>query len=105
MASALVVGWVARTEAQSTRAPGGGGQPDAVPVYTQHCAACHGGQLQGGAGPALIAPDMGDRDPKELAAVIKSTMPLGAPGSLSDRDYDALARYIIARNSTATLPH
>lgn len=73
-------------------------------IYTQHCAACHGSQLQGGAGPALAGPKFADNlsyskmTAKQLFDFIKSQMPNDAPGSLSDRQYLDVFAYILSKN-------
>lgn len=69
-------------------------------LYAAKCAVCHGANLEGVSGPPLNKADMGDRDPMALAAKIKTTMPLQAPGSLSDADANGLAHYILGRNRT-----
>lgn len=75
-------------------------EPTSPPAaYAARCAACHGARLQGGSGPALVNPDMRGRSPASVKAQIKATMPLNAPGALSDAEYDALAGYIAALNS------
>ncbi|MGD9811250.1 MAG: PQQ-binding-like beta-propeller repeat protein [Sphingobium sp.] len=72
-------------------------------LYAQHCAACHGGKLEGGVGTILKGPGFVKRwtagdDMSELFRVIKSTMPLAAPASLSDAEYHAIADYILVTN-------
>ncbi|HJT44319.1 MAG TPA: cytochrome c [Rhizomicrobium sp.] len=69
-------------------------------TYAAKCAMCHGANLEGVSGPPLKTADMGDRDPMALAAKIKTTMPLQAPGSLSDAEANGLAHYILVRNRT-----
>lgn len=74
------------------------GEASAAAIYATHCAACHGPQMEGRAGPALIGPAMADMKAPELASEIKATMPLQAPGSLSEQDARALAEFIVANN-------
>jgi mono/diheme cytochrome c family protein len=57
--------------------------PSASALYATHCAACHGANMKGGAGPALKSSDIADRDPADLETTIRTTMPLTTPGSLS----------------------
>lgn len=57
--------------------------------YDRRCAECHGTDLRGSAGPALAGPNFlnawGQRSTRDLLAVIKSSMPPGAVGSLMIR--------------------
>jgi mono/diheme cytochrome c family protein len=74
--------------------------PTAAPsIYTVRCAACHGMRLEGRTGPTLIGPIAVGRNVHELATVIRTTMPLTAPGSLTDADSLLLANYILTRNA------
>ena len=70
-------------EAQATR-----GQA----LYTQQCASCHGATRQGVSGPPLQGPAfVGRWQAEPLAALvgkIKNTMPLDAPGTLTDQQAD-----------------
>lgn len=68
-------------------------------IYAARCALCHGPDLQGAAGPPLVTVDMRDRALPALKARISATMPLDAPGTLSEAQYDALANYIAIRNA------
>ncbi len=69
-------------------------------VYDTSCAACHGGDLQGGGeapplkGPAFLASWKG-KTAAQLYAYIHQNMPPGAGGSLGDADYRAVAAYIL----------
>jgi PQQ-dependent dehydrogenase (methanol/ethanol family) len=76
-------------------------------AYAQACASCHGASLEGAAGPALagnqfrqawINPGLSVRDYHRR---IVKTMPVQAPGSLSERQYNAVTAYILARNGYA----
>ena len=51
-------------------------------VYTAHCAVCHGGNLEGGAGPTLSEPGLHNRyaTALDLYENVKITMPLGGDG-------------------------
>src|SRR5262249_54520827 len=73
-------------------------------VYGTYCAGCHGSDLEGAVGPALAGPvflrkwGAADRDAAELFAVIRTTMPKPAVGSLPPEAYlDAFA-YLLERN-------
>ncbi len=72
-------------------------------AYEACCAACHGGNLQGGAlGPALTGrPFMqrwGGKSVDTLYLQIAATKPAPAPGSLGDETYAALTAYLLGRN-------
>ena len=68
-------------------------------VYTAHCAVCHGGNLEGGAGPTLSEPGLHNRyaTALDLYENVKITMPLGGdgPGSLTDAEYLAVVAFIL----------
>jgi alcohol dehydrogenase (cytochrome c) len=74
-----------------------------VPLYLTACAACHGDQLQGTPlAPLLSGPDFlvkfGSGTVSALIANIKSNMPPGGAGALSDEDYLSITAHILARN-------
>lgn len=69
-------------------------------VYDAHCAACHGGHLQGVVGPAL-AGGVSNVKGKPLGSVfrfITKSMPLSAAGSLSHTEYADIMAYILQQN-------
>lgn len=71
-------------------------------IFAQDCAVCHGADMKGGAGPALIgqgfASPGSDNTIGGILAVIAEQMPASAPGSLTHaQDEDAMA-YILKRN-------
>ena len=79
-------------------------------VYAQSCAMCHGASLEGAAGPALagnqfrqawVNPGLSLRDYHER---IVKTMPVQAPGSLSEDQYLSVTAYVLARNGYAAGP-
>lgn len=75
---------------------------DGATVYTQDCAMCHGVDLKGGAGPALIgqgfAAPGSDSTIGGVFSVLAQQMPATAPGSLTHaQDEDAMA-YILQQN-------
>jgi mono/diheme cytochrome c family protein len=84
----------------ATTAALAGPAPVAPPpaLYTQQCASCHGAQLEGGAGPALKSKLIAAEQPGDIYKVIKSGMPITAPGSLTDAQAKLLADYIVAQN-------
>jgi mono/diheme cytochrome c family protein len=94
--------------------PGSGTVAQGKVVYAQYCEACHGAQLQGGAGDRLIGGrgSLVNADPKKApvktiesywpyATTIfdytKRSMPLNAPGSLTNDQVYAVTAYILAQ--------
>jgi alcohol dehydrogenase (cytochrome c) len=76
---------------------------DGKAIYDKACAACHGADLQGaGESPPLKgAPFIANWKGKkagDLYTFIHQNMPVGAPGSLSDGDYRAVAAYVLQAN-------
>jgi mono/diheme cytochrome c family protein len=71
-------------------------------VFEQHCAACHGEDLRGKIGPALIGPSLGSvRDHTTVSImfnVIAFEMPAGDPASLTKQNYADVMAYILQRN-------
>ena len=78
---------------------------DGKAVYEKWCAACHGGELQGGGespplkGAAFLANWKG-KSAGDLYAFVHRNMPPGAGGSLSDADYRAVVAYILQANGS-----
>lgn len=71
-------------------------------VYAQNCAACHGADLRGKIGPALLGPAIGSSRTHTTVAimfnVIAFEMPAGAPSSLPQADYAAVMAYLLQQN-------
>jgi mono/diheme cytochrome c family protein len=73
-------------------------------LYATQCAACHGAQLEGGAGPALTGSPFHQMaavqhlTPKSLLEVVSTTMPMTAPGTLKPDQYAALVAFILQRS-------
>jgi mono/diheme cytochrome c family protein len=73
-------------------------------LYASQCAACHGAQLEGIAGPALTGPAFHQMaaiqqlTPKSLLDVVSSTMPMTAPGTLTADQYASLVAFILQRS-------
>jgi alcohol dehydrogenase (cytochrome c) len=67
-------------------------------VYAQHCAICHGVQLQGVAAPAMAGPAFARTKPTlaQLHTVVTKNMPLTAPGTLPAADYAAIMAYMLS---------
>lgn len=76
-------------------------------AYGQHCATCHGNNLQGAAAPPLTGSkwhqsirnrfDTGAK----LVDYISKNMPVSNPGSLSADTYRQIAAYVLAKNGYA----
>lgn len=70
-------------------------------AFAQHCASCHGADLQGGFGPRLAPLDPFQFRDAPLAGLfefMRSQMPFGAPGTLGDDVYAAVLAYVLQRN-------
>ncbi len=92
------------TPPKADPAPGAGvAAADGQALYTEHCSGCHGGDYQGGAGipPVRGAAFMANWKGKtadQLHAYLKTAMPPGAAGTLSDAEYRAIAAHILKVN-------
>lgn len=91
--------------------PGRGTVAQGHALYDRQCAACHGGDLQGGMGPALAGGAGSLASEKPLKTVgsywpyattlfdyIRRTMPLAAPQTLRNDEVYALVGYVLFRN-------
>jgi cytochrome c len=100
--------------------PGSGDATKGAALYAAQCASCHGAKGEGApgnpAGPMLVGREPREgfnfgNDPKLVRTVgnywpeattlfdyIKRTMPLSAPGSLSDSDVYSLTAHLLAAN-------
>lgn len=73
-------------------------------LYAEHCASCHGGRLEGGAGTALAGDQFASswsqstRNIDDLFYILRSTMPRPAVGSLELSEYIDLLAFILSRN-------
>jgi S-disulfanyl-L-cysteine oxidoreductase SoxD len=93
--------------------PGSGTVEQGKLVYQEHCAACHGDKLQGGAADRLIGGrgTLVNNDPTHspvktiesywphattIFDYVKRAMPLATPGSLSDDQVYAVTAYILS---------
>ncbi len=67
---------------------------DAEAVAKSKCISCHGGNLEGGAGPALVGTKLSK---EKIHEVIKNGKGIMPPGLISaDADIDAMADYILS---------
>ena len=76
---------------------------DGHAAYARACAGCHRVNLVGGGDAPAVGgkgffSSWGPRTSKELFQFIKVSMPAGAPGSLSDKEYADITAYILAAN-------
>jgi mono/diheme cytochrome c family protein len=73
-------------------------------LFQQSCAACHGTQLEGGAGPALTGPTFKTLSSKVHANVsdifnyMTTNMPMNAPASLPHDSYVRIMSFILSKN-------
>lgn len=71
-------------------------------VFAQNCAVCHGANMQGGAGPALIGQAFASASNKYTVAAlfgeVAEQMPAGQPGSLTHDQYTSVFAYILKQN-------
>ena len=73
-------------------------------VYEQECAECHLDDLMGdGSAPALIGRSFffrwSDLSVGDMVVAIRTTMPVGAPDSLSPAGYVDISAYLLAKNT------
>ena len=82
------------TDAQAGRGQG---------LYGQQCVHCHGADLTGAGGPALVGKDFlgvwGGMSVDDLVEKIATSMPSGAPGSLSRIQSADLVAFLLKSNS------
>ena len=78
---------------------------DGKATYDQRCADCHLRDLSGSTGPALAGPSFTNawsrRSARDLFELVRTTMPQGAEGSLSESEYVTLVAYILQVNGHA----
>ncbi len=75
---------------------------DGAQVYAQSCAMCHGADLKGGAGPAVIGQSFAAPGANAtiggVFTIIAQQMPATQPGGLSQAEYDNVMAYILKEN-------
>lgn len=71
---------------------------DAAKLYTEHCAACHGGDRLGAIGPALLPQNLGRLKPGQAAKIIAdgraATQMMGFSDRLSAAEIEALSQWV-----------
>lgn len=77
---------------------------DGARVFSNHCAQCHGYELQGQTGPALSGKDFAtllqysNMSTTQLYEFISTLMPKDDPGSLSTQQYLDVLAFILSKN-------
>jgi len=69
-------------------------------VFANICRGCHGANLQGGMGPALVGPGFQAawRNAAALLGFVSQQMPLNRPGSLSQEQYLNVVAFLLRQN-------
>ena len=71
-------------------------------AYRKTCASCHGAQLQGGMGPALVGKQFwltyGGKKVSTLWSAVHTEMPMMAPGSVSARNSTNVMAFLLQKN-------
>jgi alcohol dehydrogenase (cytochrome c) len=74
-------------------------------VYGASCAHCHGVELEGTVGPALVGPrflySWAKKGADDLYYILRTTMPKPAVGSLSEQAYADVMAFMLQRNGMA----
>jgi mono/diheme cytochrome c family protein len=99
---------------QSAPGPAGwyttGQAANGAKAYKKACASCHGVNLQGGMGPALIGKQFwlsyGGKKVSTLWSAVHTEMPMMAPGSVSARNSTNIMAFLLQKNgvSAGTTP-
>jgi polar amino acid transport system substrate-binding protein len=77
---------------------------DGGQIFARQCAACHGSQMEGVAGPALRGTffhqmaQAQNLNAQSLLTAVSQTMPQDNPASLPPAQYNALVAYILQQN-------
>jgi mono/diheme cytochrome c family protein len=75
---------------------------DGKTLYGDNCSSCHGVNLRGVIGPALVGDAFTSQWTNEPASdmygLMSKNMPLGAPGSLKASEYLAITAYLLQQN-------
>jgi mono/diheme cytochrome c family protein len=71
-------------------------------AYQTTCAGCHGANLQGGMGPALVGKPFwlsyGGKKVSTLWSAVHTTMPMTAPGSVSAKNSINIMAFLLQKN-------
>jgi mono/diheme cytochrome c family protein len=71
-------------------------------VFSQNCAMCHGADLSGAAGPALVGQAFASASNKytigSVFTEVAQQMPAGQPASLTHEQYEDVFAYILQQN-------
>ncbi len=107
---ALIIGVVACQSGPTTpTTPGNGTSPTAgqlaeagTTVFANNCARCHGSQGEGVTAPPIIGSAAGLQKyntAKGLFDYIRTAMPMDAPGSLTQQQYQQVLAYLLVENN------
>jgi len=102
-------GWIAMALSEGSQAASASLVNEGRDQYFQHCAMCHGVELQGAQHAAsLLGPEFRERwagkTARSLYSRILSTMPFDDPGSLTEAQALRIAVYCLSRNGAALDP-
>ena len=79
---------------------GGGEEVDGALVYARRCAFCH--DVEGQVGAEITAETLASRgDEEALTRYLRLAMPYEAPGTMTDAEYQATARYLLETRGLA----
>ena len=79
---------------------GDGPEIDGAMVYAQRCAFCH--DVEGQVGAEITAATLASRGNEEtLTRYLRLAMPYEAPGTMTDEEYRATARYLLETRGLA----
>ena len=79
---------------------GAGPEVDGALVYAQRCAFCH--DVEGQVGAEITAATLASRGEEEtLTRYLRLAMPYEAPGTMTDAEYRATARYLLETRGLA----
>jgi mono/diheme cytochrome c family protein len=69
-------------------------------AYAQSCAMCHGVNLEGGGGPALVGAGFTPAGTTigSVFTVLSQQMPASVPGSLTHAQYEDIMAYVLQKN-------
>jgi len=77
-------------------------------LYAEHCASCHGAELQGGSGVPLSGAAFKSRwrvkSMRDYYYAASRQMPLNAPGSLADTENFEISAYVLSKNGYTSGP-
>lgn len=97
---ALVLGGAAISAPALLAGCSDGPEIDGALVYAQRCAFCH--DVEGQVGAEITAATLASRgDEETLTRYLRLAMPYEAPGTMTDEEYRATARYLLETRGLA----